>query len=168
MCAVPMLGYMCGVGLSISNLCYLRRPYFWFCGTDSLRGLEALSSYWRLWRVWPLVIADIAGITNIAGVTDSADSAEVRRRCRYRSRALYQWPVFSEHPCRLFPNALISVPQYSSMPVIPDGRMQGPQVSQYACDPRWQDSRYPNSGLIAVVSDPESFDTLQFLNGVEF
>ena len=76
-------------------------------------------------------------------------------------------------PCSLgtlvafFPSALMSVPQYSSMPVIPDGRIQGTQVSQYACDPRWQDSRYSNSGLLAVFSDPESFDILQFFNGVE-
>ena len=117
----------------------------------------------------------MAGITDsavqtcsdIADVTDSAVSADVRRRCRYYRRAVYQWPVFSGHPGRLFPTALMLVPQYSSMPVIPDGRIQDTQVSQYACDPRWQDSRYPNSGLLAVISDPESFDIHQFFNGVE-
>ena len=68
----------------------------------------------------------------------------------------------------LLPRALMSVPGCPRMPVIPNGRIHGTQVSKYACDPRSHGLRYPNSGQLAVVRDPVSFDILQFFNGVEF
>ena len=72
------------------------------------------------------------------------------------------WPCWSLLP--YCPDGSTLVFKYA---YIPDGRVEGTQVSQCACDPRWLDIRYPNSGLLAVVSDPESFDILQFFNGVE-
>ena len=71
-------------------------------------------------------------VRTVQSYADAADNADA---------LCISGPLFSGPAGPCFPTD-VSTPVFKYA-CIPDGRIQGTQVSQCACDPRWQNSGYP-------------------------